>query len=176
MTIKTVASYWCMFICVLIIIVSLATIYWHEFKLADPNVKDAVSHFNVGLWEKCEEVEYKKENRTEDKGCSDYEPPDYVDDWGSKRNTVVVMYVFALLDTLIAFIFITTYCATGKYYFPVKRSAAMFFIAALVMCIGLIVYTATFANSVVSFSWSYGAGWSAVAMYIITIVLLFADK
>ena len=50
------------------------------------------------------------------------------------------------------------------------------FSVGLMILIGLAVYTSKFIELEVSFSWSYGAGWSVVGMYIISIILLFADK
>ena len=36
---------------------------------------------------------------------------------------VVGLYIIALLLTLVAFIFVTVYSVTGKYYFPIGRVA-----------------------------------------------------
>ena len=49
---------------------------------------------------------------------------------------------------------------------------------------GLVVYTMVYKDvdetakdwRWFQFSWSYGAGWSTFGMYVVTIVLLFADK
>jgi len=200
MAIKTVCTYWCTFFTVLIIIISLATNYWHEYDIKtrkkldngdEPTYpSDGEPFFNVvnkhraGLWEKCEEVVNYKLDEDEDEveidstelGCVDYDPPTFVKNYEIKRTVLVVCYIIALLATLIAFIFVTVYCTTGKYYFPVGRSAICYFIAALSILIGLLVYTDMYFSAKVSFSWSYGAGWSAVVMYIITIVLMYADK
>ena len=47
----------------------------------------------------------------------------------ARRNTVVAMFVLAVICTLVGFIFIMVYCATGKYYFPVGRTAISFVLA-----------------------------------------------
>ena len=51
-----------------------------------------------------------------------------------------------------------------------------FCFAAIFVVIGLAIYTDNYINKKVQFSWSYGAGWSATAMYIISVILLLADK
>eukprot|EP00111_Clytia_hemisphaerica_P020271 TCONS_00059742-protein len=179
MSIKTVVTYSCMIFSIIILIISLATNYWHEYEIPDGKTPLTVTYFNVGLFEKCTEIHYRwgwRNTTVEDLGCEDYEPPLSLDDWEMRRDTLVVMFVLAVIFTLISFIFITVYCATGKYYFPVGRTAICFILAAICVMIGLIVYTNTFINHDVAFSWSYGAGWSAVAMYIITTILIYADK
>lgn len=181
MTYKTATVYCCTIFSILIIIISLATNYWYEFEKKANDVKPGtVSHFRVGLFEQCETIYYNHDTEvhddSEEKDCEDFQVPDGVDDWFPRRDTLIATYIIAMILTLIGFIFVTAYCVTGKYFFPVGRVAICYFLSALVIIIGLCVYTSTFYDLDVSFSWSYGAGWSAAAMYIIAIVLLYADK
>jgi len=173
MTIKTVCSYSCSVCCTLIVIFAVATNYWIEYVAKEAGAQDS-SLFNIGLFEKCETYRYDMEGE-EDRGCNDYSPD--VDGFMTARYVLVGTYIIALLLTLIAFIFVTVYCATGKYYFPIGRVAVCFMASAVCIIAGLISYTMVFkAEQNATFSWSYGAGWSAAGMYIITTVLLYADK
>lgn len=174
MTIKTVCSYSCSVCCSIIIIFAIATNYWIEYIAKEPADADDVSLFNIGLFEKCQTYRYDMEGE-DDLGCNDFTPD--VDGYTTTRYILVGTYIIALLLTLVAFIFVTVYCATGKYYFPIGRVAICFVVAAVCVMAGLISYTIAFKDTRnATFSWSYGAGWSAVGMYIITTVLLYADK
>lgn len=44
----------------------------------------------------------------------------------AKRDAIFAMYLLAMLATLVAFVFVTVYCITDKYFFPVTRSAILF--------------------------------------------------
>ena len=48
---------------------------------------------------------------------------DYNFYFSAARMVVVGLYIIALLLTLVAFIFVTVYSVTGKYYFPIGRVA-----------------------------------------------------
>ena len=50
-----------------------------------------------------------------------------------KRSAILAMYILAMLCTLVAFIFVTVYCITDKYFFPVTRSAILFFVSGKVL-------------------------------------------
>ena len=54
-----------------------------------------------------------------------------------RRNAVVAMYILAVISTLIAFVFVTVYCVTDKYYFPVKRSAILFLFAGKIITVSV---------------------------------------
>lgn len=57
-----------------------------------------------------------------------------------------------------------------------KLVVLMFFLLGLFVIIGLLVYTFKNWQTDVYFSWSYGGGWSTVALSIIAIVLIMADR
>ncbi|XP_012560070.1 uncharacterized protein LOC105846161 isoform X1 [Hydra vulgaris] len=193
MSVKTIATVSCSIFCIVIIILSLVTNYWYEFEeelsqdrktlvksvFEDKSSNHSVIFTRVGLWEQCNTVIYnhlREDEKEMTEKCESYKVPSYINNWTIRRNVLVIFYIISLLLTLVAFAFETIYCVTRKYYFPVGRIALCFFISALLILISLSVYTNTFIRQNIAFSWSYGAGWSAVVMYIISIVLLYADK
>ena len=163
MTIKTASSYCCSIFCAIAIIVSLATNYWIEFG------DESLNHHG-GLLEIC------YENEEHGPFCSRFS------ELSMPRLMVIGLYIIALLLTLVAFIFVTVYCVTGKYYFPIGRVVTCFLGSAVAVGVALIQYAVTYKDVDqekwlwFSFSWSYGLGWSMFGMYIVTVVLLFADK
>jgi len=178
MSVKTVASYTCAIFSVVVLILCLCTNYWIEYEVIDRTVigKDRRYRVRAGLWEYCQRV---KEITDKDFGALKCTAVDKLEGTGlktAKRDAIFAMYLLAMLATLVAFIFVTVYCITDKYFFPVTRSAILFFLSAIFVVIGLAIYTDNYMNKKVQFSWSYGAGWSATAMYIISVILLFADK
>lgn len=162
----------------MVLILCLCTNYWVEYEVIDSKVGKETRRyrFRAGLWEYCRQV---KEITHNDYGKLTCIPVDEQEGTGlatAKRDAILAMYVLAMVATLVAFIFVTVYCITDKYFFPVTRSAILFFISAVCVVIGLAIYTDNYINKKVQFSWSYGAGWSATAMYIISVILLLADK
>lgn len=180
MSIKTVASYTCAIFSVIVLILCLCTNYWIEYETVVKNVgKTTRTRIRSGLWEYCSNTKLHEDKEFGATKCHSIKTLGEglaVTDWTGKRNAVAAMLILALLVTLVAFVFVTVYCITDKYYFPVTRSAILFLIAGILVVIGLSIYTDIFINMKVQFSWSYGAGWSAAAMYIISVILLLADK
>eukprot|EP00794_Sanderia_malayensis_P015085 gene15085-16641_t len=170
MSIKTIASYTCAIFSVVVIILCLCTNYWIEYATVDTKLGLSTEYrFRSGLWESCRKVKMPNEKDFGSTKCfsfSDSNKIFSISSWIVKRNAIAAMFILALLITLIAFIFVTVYCITDKYYFPVTRSALLFLAAAICVVIGLAIYTDIFMFKQVSFSWSYGAGWSAAAMMV----------
>jgi len=174
MTIKTVSSYSCSVFCAIVVILSVSTSYWVEYKRY---YKDNEETVNFGLFETCNPCQ---KGEPDCKPCKDLpvrETKGRMEAFSTARMVLVGTYIIALMLTLIGFIFVTVYCVTGKYYFPIGRVAICFVASAICVAAGLIVFTMVFKKVKDTwFSWSYGAGWSAAGMYIITTILLYADK
>ncbi|XP_001642058.2 claudin domain-containing protein 2 isoform X1 [Nematostella vectensis] len=94
-------------------------------------------------------------------------------DW---TGAVIAFLVLALLCHFVAFVLaMVNACRKGE-PFPVFWVCGLFMIAAIFVIIGLLVYTFSNWKNDVYFSWSYGGGWSTVALSIIAFVLIMADR
>ena len=63
-----------------------------------------------------------------------------------------------------------------SYHSKIILCQCYFLFSAILVIIALLVYTFHNWKSDVFFSWSYGGGWSTVALSIIAVVLIMADR
>jgi len=172
--IKVISSFICSFTAFILLILCLVTNYWLEWEITNAWYDTHVTHYR-GLWEHCFEIDRRNDswpfpaNKTVTE-CSKI-------DEGAFVGVVVAFIIIAILVHVIAFIFALIYaCNSSSKRFPVKICAGLFFVAALVIMIALLVYTEHYHRKDVFFSWSYGGGWSVVALDFIAFVLIIADR
>ncbi|XP_032223349.2 claudin domain-containing protein 2 isoform X2 [Nematostella vectensis] len=167
--IKIITALVCAFAAMLMLIVSMATTYWLQWVIPSEGVN--ITHFR-GLARQCFEVRHNETDALIKENCGDWFEGGFPD-W---TGAVIAFLVLALLCHFVAFVLaMVNACRKGE-PFPVFWVCGLFMIAAIFVIIGLLVYTFSNWKNDVYFSWSYGGGWSTVALSIIAFVLIMADR
>ncbi|XP_020916694.1 claudin domain-containing protein 2 isoform X2 [Exaiptasia diaphana] len=165
--IKIITTFQCALVAMLMGILGLATDYWKVWW-KEERATNITRMYNSGLFFECNEATSKSVIVINHK-CGDLAQTDWT-------GVVIAFLVLALLCHLVAFILaLVNACRKGE-PFPVFWVCGLFFFACLFVIIGLLVYTFKNWQSDVYFSWSYGGGWSTVALSVIAIVLIMADR
>lgn len=173
--IKVIASVVCAFAAMLMIILSLATTYWLQWVIVSHNRN--ITHYR-GLFRHCWE---SRDNVTDElisaeSDCSNdkHTLQDVLkSDW---NGAVIALMFLALICHLIAFIIAIVAAIRKGHPFPSFTVGGFFCAAAILVVIALLVFTFFNWKDDVFFSWSYGGGWSTVALSIIAFVLIMADR
>lgn len=169
--IKIIVTFVTAFAAVLMLILAFATTYWstHTMRKAGFN-QDQVHYHHEGLFERCYDV-YENDTFVESKSdCINI---------GVEAWNVIIMILLgiAMLFYILAFVFAAIYSFyTRRWKYPLFTNCSLMGLAALCGFIAMMIYTFKLWEDDIYFSWSYGAGWTTVAMAIIGIVLVMADR
>ncbi|XP_031553419.1 claudin domain-containing protein 2-like isoform X2 [Actinia tenebrosa] len=166
--IKILTTFQCALVAILMAVLGLATDYWKVWWMVEKatNIKRM---YNAGLFYECSEATNNNSVLIINHDCTSLKR----EDWA---GAVVAFIILAMICHLIAFIFaLVNACRKGE-PFPVFWVCGLFLFAALFVVIGLLVYTFINWESDIYFSWSYGGGWSTVALSVIALVLILADR
>ncbi|XP_046850978.1 lens fiber membrane intrinsic protein-like [Xenia sp. Carnegie-2017] len=169
--IKIIVTYVTSFVSILMLILAFATSHWnqHTIKKAGLNANQVHYHYE-GLYERCFDV---------------YENGTYVESKSNCLNLKVaawnVMVMILLSISMFLFILAFVFAAIYSFYtrrtkYPIVVNCSLIGIAAVSAFIAMMIYTFKFWDEDIYFSWSYGAGWTTVAMALIGIVLIMADR
>ncbi|XP_015768196.1 PREDICTED: claudin domain-containing protein 2-like isoform X1 [Acropora digitifera] len=171
--IKVITAVVCAFAAILMIILSVSTTYWLQWQIASDGRN--ITHYR-GLFRHCWESRDNVTNELQTyDGRTDCDGKftDFKTDW---NGVTIAFMVLGLLFHFIAFIVAIVAACRKGHPFPSFWVAGMFFVAAILVVIALLVYTFHNWKRDVFFSWSYGGGWSTVALSIIAVVLIMADR
>ncbi|KAM7427324.1 hypothetical protein ABFA07_021518 [Porites harrisoni] len=168
--IKVITSFVSCLAAILLGILALATDFWRVWWREAKEIS-GVQFNHEGLFHTCHETSINNTVVAAD-SCTDLHGEGRPD-W---NGVVIAFMVLGLLFHLVAFIFAIIAACRKGHPFPSFWVAGLFFIAAILVIIALLVYTFHNWKSDVFFSWSYGGGWSTVALSIIAVVLIMADR
>ncbi|XP_073247175.1 claudin domain-containing protein 2-like isoform X2 [Porites lutea] len=168
--IKVITSFVSCLAAILLGVLALATDFW-RVSWREAKEISGVQFNHEGLFHTCHETSINNTVVAAD-SCTDLHGEGRPD-W---NGVVIAFMVLGLLFHLVAFIFAIIAACRKGHPFPSFWVAGLFFIAAIMIIIALLVYTFHNWKSDVFFSWSYGGGWSTVALSIIAVVLIMADR
>ncbi|XP_020626245.1 claudin domain-containing protein 2-like isoform X1 [Orbicella faveolata] len=169
--IKVITSFVSCLAAILLGILALATDFWRVWWKEDKEI-EGVQYHHEGLFQTCSETTINGTVLAVDR-CTDLHELGRPD-WNA---ATIALMIIGLICHLFAFVFtiVTTACRKG-HPFPSFFIGGLFVAAAIAVIIALLVYTFHNWQSDVFFSWSYGGGWSTVALSIIAFVLIMADR
>ncbi|KAL9971433.1 hypothetical protein ACROYT_G023953 [Oculina patagonica] len=168
--IKVITSFVSCLAAILLGILALSTDFWRVWWKEDKEIQ-GVQYHHEGLFQTCSETSINDTVLAADR-CTDLHSlgrPDW-------NGATIAFMILGLIAHLIAFIFAIVAACRKGYPFPSFWIGGLFVVAALLVIIALLVYTFHNWQDDVFFSWSYGGGWSTVALSIIAFVLIMADR
>lgn len=168
--IKVITSFVSCLAAILLGILALATDFWLVWWKEAKEI-GGVQYHHEGLFKTCSETSINSTVVAAD-SCTtlhDLGRPDW-------NGAVIALMFLALVCHLIAFIIAIVAAIRKGHPFPSFTVGGFFCAAAILVVIALLVFTFFNWKDDVFFSWSYGGGWSTVALSIIAFVLIMADR
>lgn len=168
--IKVITSFVSCLAAILLGILALATDFWLVWWKEAKEI-GGVQYHHEGLFQTCSESSINNTVVAAD-SCTklhDLGRPDW-------NGAVIALMFLALICHLIAFIIAIVAAIRKGHPFPSFTVGGFFCAAAILVVIALLVFTFFNWKDDVFFSWSYGGGWSTVALSIIAFVLIMADR
>lgn len=169
--IKIIVTFVTCFVSVLMIVLAFATSHWNQHTTREAGFDENQIHYHYeGLFERCFDV-YENDTFVDNKSnCMNID----IEAW---NVIVMILLGISMLFFILAFVFAAIYSFyTRRSKYPLVTNCSLIGLAALAAFVAMMIYTFKLWENDVFFSWSYGAGWTTVAMALIGIVLIMADR